>query len=87
MKKPRHPVSDHAVLRYLERVCGMDIEGIRRDIGRKVDLATSHPAATAVVVDTWTFQICDGVVTTVLPRHRPDLRTGRQRPERADVEA
>jgi hypothetical protein len=29
MKRRPHPVTDHAVLRYLERVCGVDIEAIR----------------------------------------------------------
>ncbi|GIT85428.1 hypothetical protein [Roseobacter sp. OBYS 0001] len=32
MKTPRDIVSDHAVLRYLERVYGVDIDGVRARI-------------------------------------------------------
>ena len=34
MKKSIHPVSDHAVLRYLERVHGVDVEAVRREVDR-----------------------------------------------------
>ena len=34
IKKPRVQVTDHAVIRYLERALGMDVETIRREIGR-----------------------------------------------------
>ena len=37
MKKPLHHVTDHAVIRYLELVEGVDIEAIRREIGRVAD--------------------------------------------------
>lgn len=79
MKKPLHPVSDHAVLRYLERVEGMDIERIRRKIGRKVDLALDHPAATGVVIGAFVFKIDGGTVTTVMARNRS--RRAHKRPK------
>lgn len=84
MKKPRVPVSDHAVLRYLERVGGMDIEGLRREIGHKVDLQLDHPEACGVIVAGFIYKIAGGVVTTVVAANRPDLRTGRQRRERPE---
>lgn len=84
MKKPLTPVTDHAVICYLERVMGMDIEAIRREIGRRVDLAQDHPGATGVVVDGFSYKIRKGSVVTVLECNRPDIRCGRQRRERAD---
>lgn len=37
MKNPIVHVTDHAVLRYLERAHGVDVEGLRKRIGRTVD--------------------------------------------------
>lgn len=67
MKKSLHPVSDHAVIRYLERVKLLDMEEVRREIGRRVDLALEHPDATALVVDGVRFRLAGGVVTAVEP--------------------
>lgn len=84
MKKPIAQVSDHAVLRYLERVQGMDIEAVRREIGRLVDVHLDHPGACGVVVGAWVYKLRDEVVTTVVPRCHPSKRTGRVRgPARA----
>ncbi len=44
MKKSRVHVTDHAVLRYLERVHGVDMEGLRRRIGKTVDTAVKAGA-------------------------------------------
>lgn len=68
MKKPRAHVSDHAVLRYLQRVHGVDIEGLRRRIGRVADLAVEHNAS-SVLVGGHRYLVRDGVVVTVEP-HR-----------------
>ncbi|MCB1463239.1 MAG: hypothetical protein KDJ90_12630 [Nitratireductor sp.] len=43
----RITVSDHAVLRWLERVEGVDVKAIRRRIGRAVRNASEHGAAGA----------------------------------------
>lgn len=65
MKKPRLLVTDHAIVRYLERVGGFDIEGLRRSIGRRCD--TAHEAgATSVLIEGHAFLIVDGHVVTVL---------------------
>ena len=83
MKKPLHPVSDHAVLRYLERVRGVDVEAVRREIGQIVDLSRDHGGACGVISGGFVFKLQGGVVTTVIIHNRPDLRTGRQRRERS----
>ncbi len=44
MKKPLYRVTDHALVRYLERVEGMDIETLRRQIGRIVQQGIEHEA-------------------------------------------
>lgn len=84
MKKPLHPVSDHAVLRYLERACGVDVEAVRREIGYKVALALDHPGACGVIAAGFKFKLQDGVVTTVIKVTRPDMRLGRVRKERGE---
>lgn len=72
MKRSRLRVSDHAVLRYLERVGGFDIERLRREIARRVETAV-QAGACGVVVDGWSFRIKDDpqgpVVTTVIEAH------------------
>ena len=84
MKKPLTGVSDHAVLRYLERVQGLDVELLRREIGRKVDLAFAHPGCTGIVVEGFRYHLQNGVVTTVIEASKHDLRTGRVRRERPE---
>lgn len=63
--RPAVPVTDHAVLRYLERVQGWDIEAVRREIA-----AIAAPAvrmgACGITRDGWSFRISDGTVITVL---------------------
>ncbi|CUH68009.1 hypothetical protein TG4357_03337 [Thalassovita gelatinovora] len=80
MKKPLHPVTDHAVIRYLERVEGMDIEVIRRQIGRTVDEAVRRGAA-GTVAGGFCYKIKDGTVVTIWEQNLPDKRTHRGRPK------
>lgn len=49
MKKPVAHVTDHAVLRYLERAKGIDIAAIRDELGHVVDKAIEMGAGAAVV--------------------------------------
>lgn len=83
MKKPIVVVSDHALVRYIERVLGLDVEQLRREIGRRVDRGVEL-GATGVEIGGYVYKIADGHVTTVLDASRPDLRHGRQRRERAE---
>ncbi len=67
----RLTVSDHAVLRYLERVGGFDIEGLRRQIADRLKPA-ADAGARGVVLDGHSFLIdynpqLGSVVVTVLP--------------------
>jgi len=69
MKRARVRISDHAVLRYLERVGGFSIEELRRDISQRVS-ASYVPGATGIVIDGVSYRISvdqDGpVVATIL---------------------
>ncbi|MGK7661148.1 MULTISPECIES: hypothetical protein [unclassified Marinovum] len=78
MKKSIHPVSDHAVLRYLERVHGVDVEAIRRELGRKMDVATRHGARQFtsngirfVLGDNGVLVTCFDVVSAHVRRRKP----------------
>ncbi len=78
MKKSIVKVTDRAVVRYLELVRGMDIEMVRSEIGRAVDLSLDHPQACGVVSGGFTFKLKNGVVTTVAAHHNPKMRAGRR---------
>lgn len=69
MKKRRIRVSDHAVLRYLERVGGVDVERLRREIGRRVEEAAAL-GASGVTIGGFSFRIKEDeggpCVTTVI---------------------
>lgn len=69
MKKSRVRVSDHAVLRYLERGLGIDVEGLRRRIGRRADKADAA-GASAVLINGLRYSIRDGVLVTVTEQNR-----------------
>ncbi|MFB9148735.1 hypothetical protein [Roseovarius ramblicola] len=80
MKKPLHHVTDHALIRYLERVEGVDIEAIRREIGRVADRGI-EAGANAVISGGFIFVISGPTVITVRPQHQPCLK-GRSRRRR-----
>jgi len=78
MKKPMHPITDHAVLRFLERVYGVDIEAIRRGIGRRVDEAVEQ-GASGVHHCGFRYVIDNGTVITIHETCRPDRGKYRRR--------
>ena len=70
-------VSDYALLRFLERAGGLDVEGLRESIGASLDRsiqAASKMGATDIVViqaDGLRYIVRKGVVVTLLgPRRR-----------------
>ena len=69
MKAPTVRVSDHAVLRYLERVGGFEIEKLRQAMAARVALSATLGAHT-VLIDGHRFVLKDAmgevVVATVL---------------------
>lgn len=81
------PVTDHAVLRYMERVMGVDVDGIRRQIGREAaEAAALIPLGDpcAIVVTGMRMVIEDRRIVTVERPCRPNRASGRQRRERPE---
>ena len=71
MKRAPVHVTDHAVLRYLERLHGLDIEAVRAEIATTVWRA-ALAGATGVRHDGLIYRLQDGVVVTVAPlSHEP----------------
>lgn len=76
MPAPR--VSDHALLRFLER-SGMQVEQLRATVEASLDRAGRAAAEIEasqylIVVADMTFVVRDGTVTTVLPEGSPGMR-------------
>ena len=68
MKKPLIRITDHALIRYLERVKGIDCEHIRRELGARVD-ASYRDGACGVIIEGLSVRIvseADGLVATTI---------------------
>jgi hypothetical protein len=67
-------VSDHALIRYLERVEGRDMEGLRKQISaslaRANDIAQTFGMDSHVNIGAAVFVLRNGSVVTVLDRAR-----------------
>lgn len=75
-------VTDHAVLRYLERSQGVDVEAVRLQI-RDIVIKGAELGASAVTAEGLRFVLRNNSVTTVLPRSKPEgVFTHRDRRER-----
>lgn len=72
-------ITDHAVLRYLERVRGLDVDAVRREIAVACRIAEKHPGASAVLSAGFRFTIRADAVVTVAPKHE-DKAHGRRKP-------
>lgn len=73
-------ITDHAVLRYLERVKGVDIAAIRREMTSAALEAVSTLGGTADVRMPCgaRLRVINGAVVTVVPPHKPmKVRTGK----------
>jgi hypothetical protein len=61
-------VSDHALIRYLERKHGFDFEGLRLSILTPERIAAIKAGAKAIDHDGYSFKVADGVITTVIEK-------------------
>ena len=78
MTTRRIRITDHAVLRYLERVRGLDVEAVRAEIAASCAIAEAHPTATAVLAGGFRFRIRANAVVTVIHKD-DDKKLGRCR--------
>lgn len=81
----RSAVSDHAVIRYLERAKGIDIDVIRDEIARLCQRGLDHGAC-GVLIGGLEYRIAGWVVVTVQVPKSPEDRTGRRRRRARDRE-
>lgn len=83
MKRRPFNVTDHALVRYLERVKGMDMDALREEIAAQVHAADQVPEGlpepTGVVVGAFVFKLVGRSVTTVAPHCQKDKATHRGR--------
>jgi hypothetical protein len=72
-KPPRIRVTDHVLVRYLERVHGYDMEGLRRNIAARLQ-PCADAGAISLVADGVVYLIgrddCGPIAVTVLPKNR-----------------
>ena len=80
MKKSNLHITDHAVIRYLERVRGVDIDAVRREISTKTALIQDYPGATGILVDGFRYVIANGAILTIHDIGKPPT------PAKADVD-
>lgn len=86
MKKPLAHVTDHALLRYRERVQGVDIDAARLELGHVVDNAVEMGAG-AAIIDGIRYVLENRTIVTCAPVKTIPLRTGnlrRRRPRDED---
>ncbi|MDT8856450.1 hypothetical protein RNZ50_15760 [Paracoccaceae bacterium Fryx2] len=76
MKRPPVPVTDHAVIRYLERVVGIDVEALRDEIRAKVEPGV-RLGACGVRSGGFNYRIIDGVVVTIVLAGHEDEPSGK----------
>lgn len=69
MKKPLYDVSDHALVNYLERIKGMDLETIRRQIGRTVQDGIEK-GANGVISEGIVYRLQDNAVVTIARKNK-----------------
>lgn len=60
------PITDHAFVRWLERVRGVDVEALKAEMLSETALAAIRCGATKVSCDGMDYQIKNGKVTTVM---------------------
>lgn len=78
----RPHISDHALLRYLERVVGIDVQSHRRAVERRVSDAVEQGAC-GLISGGYRYAIRDRTVTTVTTASCA-LREQRQQGREAD---
>lgn len=79
-------VTDHAVLRYMERILGFDTEGLRRQIEETCAGALAI-GATALHKDGVSYQLHNGRVLTVHARNGQPITATQRRRAQQRIEA
>lgn len=75
MKRIPIKVTDHAVLRYLQRVKGIDIDAVKTEMALLVYGAETHPSCSGVICEGFRYAINHGTVITVTKVKLQPLKT------------
>ena len=59
-------ITDHAVLRYLDRIAGMDIDGLRARLLTDGLVSAMRAGASSYTADGMTFKLADNKVITIV---------------------
>lgn len=68
---PEPRISDHVLIRYLARICGVDIEAIKAQIMTENVVSAIRAGATAVTQNGVKFVVRDFCLVTVLEKETP----------------
>ena len=87
--KTRLRISDHALVRYTERVLDTDLQPLRDRIARDLEAALDDwpgdvAGVSAVLMGGYRYVIDNGIVVTVHEISSPDIRTGLVRGRRGE---
>lgn len=83
---PEPRISDHAMLRILERFEGLDLEKIRRDILTDRIIDALKAGATAITIDGMRFVVRDRTIVTAVPKPEKRKLPNEGKPEIDDTE-
>lgn len=78
--RPAATVSDHALLRYMERVLELDIDGLRENILGDTLLDAMAAGAKSVTIDGVKYEFKGNVVTTIMTPERKRKKGGPKPP-------
>lgn len=68
-EKNFHPaISDHAVLRYMERVMGLDIDSLRSKILSPAIIGAMKSGATQFTADNISYRLRDNTIITIIDK-------------------
>ncbi|MEL6639734.1 MAG: hypothetical protein AAFN63_11405 [Pseudomonadota bacterium] len=81
MKRSRIHVTDHAVLRYIERVMEIDVGAVRAAIAETVSFAEAHPHCTAVRSNGFRYVLVNNSLVTIRRVERSGNSRSRKTPK------
>ncbi|MDX8354334.1 hypothetical protein [Cognatiyoonia sp. IB215182] len=65
MKRSRINITDHAILRYIERVMEIDVDAVRSSIAATIAVADEHPTCIAVTKDGFRYVLVGDTLVTI----------------------
>lgn len=79
MKRSSIHITEHALLRFLERVKGIDVQAARAEITKTVERAEDHKSCLAVTSNGFRYVLMNGALVTIKRIDSKKGRAGRAR--------